>query len=506
MLSAPDELLLVKEPFKRGIEISSIRKGQRNVTAGIGQKVKVPLPRIKYKVVTQDEFLAELDPMSHKVLFDDNIPSITAKLKDGSYHEVVYDKMSVAFQRNILDKHVLHLCGNPMQFTLMNTEPTEEQLYNYTLLRQYWNLRNQDGMRNKMVRAQKSMGDAGLLYYFDNKGQIKSRLISFDQGYILFPHNDDNGDRILECMYYSKDDTECIDAYDDTYHYHLERSWNDDSVESGTWRQFPPEVHGFSEIPLITHRGHVAWDNVQNIIETYEVIYNVFVVIEKRHGWGMLYIKGRFKDNAQKIAGSIILNDTSLDGNGSAQYLTPPSPANMIELLDFMKETIQEGSGATFILPKDVRSAGDISAQAIMLTQSLDMETALNGVSEWQNVADKMVRLFKEGLAKELVNKGINSKAVTQFEDLFIGAKFKAWRPQNDTEYNNMLISLKASGLISEETGIEKNTESTPDEKMRRQKEKQEAEEAMMRQAEIQTKTTTTETGKETNTTTTKTE
>ena len=139
-----------------------------------------------------------------------------------------------------------------------------------------------------------------------------------------------------------------------------------------------------------------------------------------------------------------------------------------------MEETIQKGCGATFLLPKDVKSSGDISAQAIMLTQSLDIETALQGVIDWQNFADKMCRLFKEGLAKELVNNGKNLTAVTDFESIDINAKFKVWRPQNDTEYNNMLISLKGAGGISEETLIDKNTESSPDEKVRMKKQKEE--------------------------------
>ena len=78
--------------------------------------------------------------------------------------------------------------------------------------------------------------------------------------------------------------------------------------------------------------------------------------------------------------------------------------------------------------------------------------------------------------AKELVNNGENPTALTDYKRLNVSAKFKAWRPQNDNEYNSMLIQLKGSGLISEETGIEKNTESSPDEKIRRQKEKEEAE------------------------------
>ena len=105
---------------------------------------------------------------------------------------------------------------------------------------------------------------------------------------------------------------------------------------------------------------------------------------------------------------------------------------------------------------------------------SFDNETALMNVIDWQNVADKMARLFKEGLAKELVNKGINPTAITDFEKLMINAKFKVWKPRSETDYNNMIIALKQSGCISEDTAIEKNTESSPDEKMRRQKEKDE--------------------------------
>jgi hypothetical protein len=237
------------------------------------------------------------------------------------------------------------------------------------------------------------------------------------------------------------------------------------------WERLKPKAHGFSEIPLVTKRGKVAWDNVQSIIEVYEIIYNIFLVIQKRHGWGILYIKGKFNDTAKKIAGAIVLNDTSIDGNGSAEFKAPPSPQNMIDTLNLMEETIQKGSGTTFLLPKDVNSSGDISAQAIMLTQSLDIENALQGVIEWQNVADKMARLFKEGLAKELVLYNKDEYAVTDFDNLDISAKFKVWMPRNESEYNQTLVTLAGAGLISKETGIEKNTISNPDEKMRVQRE-----------------------------------
>jgi hypothetical protein len=127
--------------------------------------------------------------------------------------------------------------------------------------------------------------------------------------------------------------------------------------------------------------------------------------------------------------------------------------------------------------------SGDISGIAIMLTQSLDMENALQGVIEWQNVADKMVRLFKEGLAKELVNKNENTTAVTDFAKMNINAKFKVWRPLNEYEYNQMVTMLLGAGVLSQESAIELNTFSKPDEKNRIKKEEEEAERKALEQA-----------------------
>lgn len=475
LLSDPNKLLQ-KKPFYRGLSEGTCNSTDLLLTnVELNETIRVSLPNIKKNIIPQSEFLKELDPNSHKVLFDQNIPTITMKIANGGWVNLEYKRMAVSYQRNIKDKQVLHLCNNPMQFTLLDTDPTDQQQSDFVTFKQYWKKRNQDGMKNKMVDTQKSVGDAGLLYYFDMKGRIKSRILSYADGYVLCPHDDDNGDRVLESVYYKKDDVEYIDSYDDTYMY---RYINDGlSEDTNTWRAAQPIKHGFSEIPLITKRGDVAWNNVQSEIEVYEVIYNIFLVIQKRHGWGILYIKGRFDDaNGKKIAGSVILNDKSMDTTGDAKFLTPPSPQGTIETLEFMEETIQKGSGTTFILPKDIKTSGDISAVAIMLTQSLDIETAAQGVIEWQNVADKMARLFKEGLAKELVNRGIQKTAITDFENLDILAEFKVWRPHSDTDFAQMLVTLKGSGLLSEETGIELNPVAAPDEKARRKKEVEEQE------------------------------
>ena len=165
----------------------------------------------------------------------------------------------------------------------------------------------------------------------------------------------------------------------------------------------------------------------------------------------------------------------------------------MLDSLQDLFEKIQINTSCTFLLPKDVKSSGDISGLAITLTRDLDLKNAQQGVIEWQNFADKMMRLFKEensflcttlspGLAKELVKKGENVNAITEFDKLRVSCKFKIWQPFSATEYNNMLISMKQAGILSTKTAIEKNTESTPDEEQRVTKEVKEAEEKVIAQ------------------------
>lgn len=478
-LLADPEKLIAKQPFTRGCEPYLVSEDGK--TVAVNGTITARPPRFKKVVVSQERFMKELDPNSHDILFDDNIPTLCIKINNGDYKDIVFTKQAVPMQKIIKNKQVLHLTGHKMQFTLVDTEPTQKQQMDFMTFKQYWDLRNQDGMKTKMVDTQKSYGDAGLLYYFDLNGRVKSRLLSFADGYVLCPHNDQNGDRILECVYYYNEDVEYIDCYDSKYMYRITRDNNATSDDDG-WTYHTPIEHGFDEIPLITKRGEVAWNDVETLIESYEILYNVFAAIQRRHGWGLLYIKGKFKDAAQKIAGSYILNDTSIDGKGDAKFLTPPDPQGYLETLRLLFDTIQMGSSTTFLLPKDINYSGDISGIAIKLVQNLDINRALRDVIDWQNVADKMVRLFKQGLAKELVSSGVNQTAVTDFEQLNINAKFKVWQPMNDYEYNQMLTILSGAGLLSKETGIQKNTESAPDESFRISKQLEKEKEAQQQQ------------------------
>lgn len=459
--------LLRRKPFTRGGVIQQNLKKQKPVH--LGSKVAARQSRIKKEVITQDEYMSELDPYMHSVLFDENIPSICVKTAENGVQEIKFVKAAQPFQQCIMEKQTLHMACLPMKFTLADKKPTETVQEDFVTFKHYWDLRNQDGMKVKMVATAKSFGDAGLLYYIDRHGEVKSRLISYEDGYVICSHNDMNGDRMLEVVYYtSSDGDEVIDAWDDDNLYRI--VYLNDSGDYS----LQVESHPFGEIPLITKRTKVAWDAGQTLIESYERLDNIFKVLQNKFGWGLLWVKGRIDPKAKKIAGNIVLNDTSYEGKGDARFLEPPSPKNTIDTLDQIFAQIQIATGTTFILPKDIHTSSDTSGIAVQMTQSLDIQTAKNGIVEWQNVADKMVRLFKRGLAVELVKKGIKKDAITEFDKMNINAQFDIWQPFSETEYNNMLVSMKNGGILSQKTAVEVNTISRPDEVERIQREQEE--------------------------------
>lgn len=420
------------------------------------------MPRVQKFIVTQDRFARELDPNCHDVIYDRNLPSICVKIDKGGYQEIDFKRVGLGFQESIRQKKTLALCGNPREVTFYNSAPTEAEMEAFARLKWAWRERNMDGLETRAVYGQQGYGDVGLLTYMDAQNKVRGRVLSYEDGYVIISHNDDDGNRVMECVYYAdEDDVLHADCYDD---HNLYRLFDDGENGWGVQETIP---HGFSEIPLTTKRGPVAWNNVQGLIEVMEILWNLFIVIQKRHGWGILYIRGNFNESVKKLAGSIILQDTTLDGNGTAEFKTPPSPENMINTLQSLLEQLQRDASVTFILPRDISTGGDISGLAVQMTRALDIEWATSAAIEWQNFADKHMRLFKEGLARELVLSGENPTAVTDFVDMRVTCRFKMWQPFDEGTYNQMVCTAKQAGIISQQTAVEKNTLSSPDEFLR---------------------------------------
>ena len=103
MLLSKPNLLKSKKPFTRGSQLVANNK-QGAVNAS--EMVEVTFPTYKRVIVTQDEFLRELDINSHNVLFDENIPSFCVKRKDGTFCDIKQERIALPFQMLIKNKQL----------------------------------------------------------------------------------------------------------------------------------------------------------------------------------------------------------------------------------------------------------------------------------------------------------------------------------------------------------------------------------------------------------------
>ena len=175
LLSHPEEILM-KKPFTRGSSTYSVYDNNCGAEENVSALRRAVLPNVMKTIVTQDKFMKELDPDSHEVLFDENMPSICVKANDGAFYEIKFKRTALAFQERIRQKKTLALCGNPRVFTLHDSNPSETLKKNFADLKWHWTERNQDGLGTKAVYGQMGLGDIGLLMYFNYKGQ---RIFAF---------------------------------------------------------------------------------------------------------------------------------------------------------------------------------------------------------------------------------------------------------------------------------------------------------------------------------------
>lgn len=474
-LKEPEELLK-KEPFIRGGDYTSTRN---DIIVAPDTKNRVQLPTQTGYEITQDKYMREFTPSLHDINFNASVPKFKVKLTDGGYLEDNFLVPSSAFQKNIHAKQCLHLTANPMEFSLLNTTSDEmsslSKLFakwkanasdnkdkaTFLEFKQEWNYRNMDKIRNKAVSRQKSTGDCAILYSYDpTKKKLKSKVLSYKEGYVVIPNYDDFGDQIAVSLYYKVGNKEKIQTYDDKYVYKFEKN-NVESGDSEFVQKGTPTTHGFSRCPLLYKRGYVAWEFAQSAIDMYEVIKAIHAVTMKRHGWSWLWIKGTLENNSvtNTEGGTVIMNDKNVDGksNGDMKAIEFPEAKGISEMLKDLKRDIMYYSSTTFILPDDISLGSDVSGIAVMLTMNGDYSLALQTANDWADFADNMAYLFAEGL-------GLEQGDISKFTKLKIKASFKVWMPQSEYQYNSMMVQLAAAKLTSKRTAIEKISVSAPDE------------------------------------------
>ena len=344
-----------------------------------------------------------------------------------------------------------------------SVNPKKEDRANFVNFKQEWITRNMKQYRDKAVSVQKKTGDCGVLFSLSNK-KLKVKTLSFADGYVIIPNYDDFGDLLACSLYYCVNNIEYIKMYTDSEVYTFKKDGNiqDAANSTNTFALVDNVKHGFTRIPLIYKRGYVAWEFAQSAIEMREVIMAIDSVVKKRFGWHWLWVNADMDEiTFNSNEGVVILSNPNI-GNEKADAKTIefPEATGIEKMLETLDDEIQISSSTTQILPKYIKAGNDVSGTAVKVTMSMDYELAIQTANDWQEFLDQFVFLFAEGL-------GIEEGLINRYTDLKIKGVFKIWMPESETAYNQMVGQMYQMGVISQETAIEKNTLSSPDEKER---------------------------------------
>lgn len=441
--------LLYKKPFVRGVNDEFVRIYRQDVMDST--ELVAEIPSFTGKTISQAQYLLELDPNSHAIMFNDDLPRLSGN-PNARWDEANPYRASFAFQAQILAQHSMYVTTNPMYFTLLNTEPSQEVHDTFVEIKDEWITRNMDIQKMKLYEEQKSVGDAALLFYFNSRGKCKTRLLSYRNGYQLIPQYDDNGELILFSVYYQSGGLRKIDCYDEELIYSYVANDKD-----GSYSIESIERHGFDEIPIVYTRGEVAWERGQLLIDIFELLYNIYMIVEKKVGFPLLYVIGKASIEKRSDTATVLKDSTPGDLKSDAKYLTPGEPKGFQELLTDLFKKIQICTSSVLVSADDIKITNDISGIALKILRSCIYERAQRDINEYNDAADRMAYLFKHGVSVELGR-------FVRWNRCNIRAEYDLWSPQSDTEYVNRLVVQKQSGIISSQTATQLSPDSQPDE------------------------------------------
>lgn len=428
-----------------------------------GANMPATLPNQNGEIISQDDYIRELNPSSHKI-FDKSIYpdklTVTQFDDDGNPCDWYIEQIArVAFPIQVVvkTKQKNHLTGNPLKFTLTNNKPTDEVNDMFTQIRQSWIDKNMDIAFAEAVESQLTTGDTAFYVFMDRK-KLDWEVFSYAKGDVLIPiYNSVNRLQTLYRYFSTVDENgeeeEAVMIFDNVFvtEFRKERKGRHRS-----WIQKSRTAHGFSRIPIQYKRGKVAWDDVQNQIEALEWSFSQFCESNAYFAFPILFIKGNVNGLPQKGSQGKTLQG---DENTNANFLS--RNAGDMEAFKYQFETqlnmIFFGSFTVNITPDAIKTSGDTPSSAIRLIMHPEIDKAIELAKEWDDFVDGMKELFTEGI-------GIELGMVTRIKDVQYRVSIDIYTPENTQEIVNILNQSVTMGTLSAKSASESHPYARSDE------------------------------------------
>lgn len=436
-----------------------------------GQKVIEPIDRPVMRVLTQADFLRMYYPSGHAINDPIQYPDVK-RYDPETKREYIQPiiRTSFAFQQVIATKQRVHITGNDMQFELSgkvgSIENEEEKQQNYVTFRQGWLDMDMEYNFYEFTEY-KIVGDAAIVFYYDEDGHARAREISYMKGDTLYPHRNSLTGRmeLFARKYYDYDEegrysNEYVEIWDDTYLYRARRSLANTKVSKiverikevfgiSGFEIYYQKEHGFDRCPIAYFRDEngPCFLPSQSTIETYEEAFSYFCENNRAYAFPIMWSKGDgVTFQPDEITGAVKYIEIE-DADGSAGFLDKAEVSAAFNTqLQLLYDMIYEQSFS--VKPPELKS-GDLPGVAVKLLFSPAIEQAIHDAQKLQPFINDCVYFVKYAY-------GFEKDCQASLLSLPINAWIEPYIHQNDSELVTNLATAVQNGFLSHQTGSER--------------------------------------------------
>ena len=430
----------------------------------------------------QDDFIRQYYPSSHKIKDPMFYPDIWRDIEEpvldkegndtgdtvvNTYIEKV-PRFAFAFQQIITLKHLVHLCGNDIQFDLNARKEDEKIIKDVNNFRDGWHKKDMEHAFYEFAKSVKITGDAAFVAYLENN-KFGWDVLSHIKDDKLYPHYGSDGKlSVFARSYkeYTEDGTiiDRLEVWDKTHLYRLHRATGANEKShtmtfgrgAGTYSLdgyvyddpiVGPIPHGFNRVPVTYYRNEEGpcWSPSQDSIEEYEVAFSQMAHNNKAFGEPILYLKGDNVDANHDMNGTIKTITMGMDDE--AGYLAGQSASeSFMKELEDLHDRIFEQS---FVVTPPELKSGDLPAAALKILYSPAVEKGINDSESFTPSLNDMVSLFAYGF-------GVEMQKTIDYMNLPLRPWIKPYVHISESAIMTDLATGVQNGFISKRTASER--------------------------------------------------
>lgn len=433
-----------------------------------GQKMVEPVDKPSMRVLTQADFLRMYYPSGHAINDPILYPDVK-RLDPESGKEYIQPiiRTAFAFQKVIATKQRVHITGNDIQFELSGAVGSDneelEKLKYFNTFRQGWLDMDMEHSFYEFTEY-KIVGDAAIVFYFDEDGHARARALSYMKGDTLYPHRDSITGKmeLFARKYAGYDDkgeysSEYVEIWDDKYLYRAKRGISKSNVVQkikeffglGGYEIYYQKEHGFDRCPVVYYREEEGpcFLPSQQTIETYEEAFSYFCENNRAYAFPIMWSKGDGVNfQPDEITGAVKYIEIE-DPDGDAGFLDKAEVSTAFNTqLKILYDMIYEQSFS--VKPPELKS-GDLPGVAVKLLFSPAIEQAIHDSQKLQPFISELVYFVKYAY-------GFEKDCQASLIELPINAWIEPYIHQNDSELVTNLATAVQNGFLSKQTASER--------------------------------------------------